>query len=230
MRCQECGKSNPENSKICGTCGTKLSDISSGGMKSGSTNVTPDTASMESGTPTMIGRPANSPSWDGPVEANIQFQQSEKNPPVNKNINSCPKCGHYPLIEDNKIVTCPNCEYSTAQKNSEQNSRTNKKNSEPTQKFSDIHLPGDNNFSLTNIKTNQKLEFDQEEVIINRSSLESDSSSISREKHAVVTQVNGQWYIEDHSTHQATYVQVIGKVPLVPGTVILIGNQFYKFD
>ncbi|MDG1279303.1 MAG: FHA domain-containing protein [Algoriphagus sp.] len=233
MRCAECGKSNPENSKICGTCGTKLTDLKSSGVKSGNPihrPLTDDT--YDSGTPTLMGKPSNSHSWDEPLDYREIKKDSkfEKEFSLKSNIDTCPDCGHYPLYKENKQIICPNCEFLGGQKNEELNPNGYRIKSEPTQKIEGFTLPGEDNFSLTNLKTNQKIKFDLAEVVLNRTSLESENSSISRDKHAVISQINGKWYIQDLSTHQATYVQVIGQIPLVSGTVILMGNQFFKFD
>jgi uncharacterized Zn finger protein (UPF0148 family) len=232
MRCPECGKSNSENSKICGTCGTKLTDLKSSGPKFETpSRKTLMDESKEAGNPTMVGKPASTPSWDQADDYRKARSDSHLNDEFLKNnkLESCPDCRHYPLLKEIDSIICPNCGFSTTSKNANKGDSTFQKQ-KATERIEGVSLPGAISFSLTNLKTNQKLKFDKEEVVLNRTSLESENTSISREKHAIIAQVNGQWVIEDSSTHQATYIQVNGKLPLLPGTVILIGNQFFKFD
>lgn len=67
-------------------------------------------------------------------------------------------------------------------------------------------------------------------IVLNRMNTDQHNNTITSKQQAVITCENGQWYIEDRSTLQSTYVRVKGKVPIQPGDIILLGNREFEFE
>ncbi len=90
-------------------------------------------------------------------------------------------------------------------------------------------------FSLTAVKrmgerhTPGEREYDGTEVVLNRANTEPDNGSITSREQAVITNVDGRWFIEDRSEQKTTFVQAGHKVELHDGDIILIGNRLFTF-
>ena len=66
-------------------------------------------------------------------------------------------------------------------------------------------------------------------MILNRDNTEQNNSSITSRQQAIVTRVDGHWYIEDRSEQKTTFVQAAKKVELHDGDIILLGNRLFEF-
>ena len=75
----------------------------------------------------------------------------------------------------------------------------------------------------------EEQEYEGKEVILNRDNTEQNNSSITSRQQAIVTRVDGHWYIEDRSEQKTTFVQAAKKVELHDGDIILLGNRLFEF-
>lgn len=76
----------------------------------------------------------------------------------------------------------------------------------------------------------ESIELTEKENIINRNtSILQNNQTISQEKHAVLSQQDGEWYIEDFSSTKRTFVIVRDKTKLEDGDIIILGNKFIEF-
>jgi hypothetical protein len=83
---------------------------------------------------------------------------------------------------------------------------------------------------LVDENTGTPLEFEGDEISLNRDSLDPDNSSISSAEHAKFHYNNGSWMVEDCSSNNATFIQVKGKVPVENGTFIIVGDKVYRVE
>lgn len=72
-------------------------------------------------------------------------------------------------------------------------------------------------------------EYEGREVVLNRDNTEPGNPSITSRQQAVITNENGQWFIEDHSEQKTTFVQAGKKIELHDGDIILLGNRLFEF-
>lgn len=235
-RCIECGFSNQSHHSICEKCGTPLTD-----SPDISNNAPLKTNNDYNQAKTVKGRDPNLPYWDDnstPVPPPIvgNFQENIQDHSTNKN---CPKCS-YPLI--NNASTCPNCGIDIITKsNAIHNEPTPKvaenyinqqqvSNKKATVKIGDIfNVATTPKCELQVEKTGVTLSFEGEMVELSRGNLDPKNPTISQVSHAQLSFENGQWYLTDQSSNHATFVQVSEKIPLKNGTIILLGNQIYRF-
>ncbi len=222
MRCLECGYQNEESASSCMKCGTALTaapQVETPKAPPVEDSSAPKTIkqsndSKSSGAPTMKGKVVDMPAWDEPEES--RAPKTEKK----HTYFTCGECQYYPLQEPaNEKNPCPNC-----------GSNGKSKAATPgTQKLGDIRL-GDVNYSLT-LKDDQNeisLAFEDGIAMANREVLDEKNKSISANKHAAFSVENGDLFLEDKSSNQATFVQVTGKVKLENGANIILGNKIYE--
>lgn len=74
-----------------------------------------------------------------------------------------------------------------------------------------------------------EMEYEGKEVVLNRSNTEENNPSITSRQQAVVSNVDGHWYIEDRSEQKTTFVQAAQKIELHDGDLILLGNRLFEF-
>ena len=74
------------------------------------------------------------------------------------------------------------------------------------------------------------LHFDGDEVALNRNNTDPKNMTITSQTQAIICRENGQWKIKDKSDMLTTFVQASDAVELKPGSLILLGNQLYRFD
>jgi hypothetical protein len=67
-------------------------------------------------------------------------------------------------------------------------------------------------------------------IVLDRELLDPANNSISRNGHARLTLVNGEWWLENQSPARTTYVQVGDRVRLKKGDVILLGDRLFRFE
>lgn len=75
----------------------------------------------------------------------------------------------------------------------------------------------------------EEQEYEGSEVLLNRANTEENNPSITSREQAVVTRVDGHWYIEDRSEQKTTFVQAAKKIELHDGDIILLGNRLFEF-
>lgn len=222
MRCLECGYQNEDTASSCLKCGTALTAATK--VETPPAPPVEDTSAPKtikqssepksSGTPTMKGLAVDLPSWDEPEEP--RTPKTEKK----HTYFTCGECQYYPLQEPaNEKNPCPNC-----------GSNGKAKSVAPgTQKLGDIRL-GEANYTLV-LKDDQNeisLEVEDGKAMASREVLDEKNKSISSSKHAAFSIENGDLYLEDQSSNQATFVQVTGKVKLENGAKIILGNKIYE--
>lgn len=67
-------------------------------------------------------------------------------------------------------------------------------------------------------------------VVLNRDNTEPGNFSITSREQAVLTCENGEWFIEDHSSLQTTFVRVARKTPIKDGDIVLMGDREFVFS
>ena len=198
----------------------------------------------------MRGRAASAPSWD-------QSDAHQSNTPDagSASVIKCGACGYYPLrSEPAENSPCINCGY----KGSEKPIAGESKNQPDPVKSQPVSIPvpekvskpkaatgaktmriGQVNLSkespkpilvLVDENTGTPLEFEGDEISLNRDSLDPGNSSISSAEHAKFHFNNGSWMVEDCSSNSATFIQVKGKVPVENGTFIIVGDKVYRVE
>lgn len=246
MRCKNCGWPNKPNERVCMKCGSPLEAESNegyGGAQGGS-----------GGYDGRISKTVREDEIFGGV-ANSGYSREESDSQGDVNSKVCPKCG-YPVRHDSE--KCPNCRFQlnapVREQRNESGSRERPANNDekarrPTRMSSDggsgkhrgtinpymMNAEMDPTFVLKPLRrVNERhdldeLEYDGKEVILNRGNTEQSNSSITSRQQAVVTRVDGHWYIEDRSEQKTTFVQAAHKLELHDGDIILLGNRLFEF-
>ena len=242
MRCKNCGWPNKPNETNCVKCGTPLTSEDDSDMSfSNASNAGTNGGLNETVREEDVFGPA-SQSHDSNKET---IEEAEgKNKP-------CPKCG-YPLRPGTE--KCPNCKFQIS--GSDQSSYSS--DAEPKKKNNTARRPTridlgnggyrggtvnpymmnlelDPSFILNPIKrTNERheleeLEFEGKNVLLNRDNTEVGNQSITSREQAIITNVDGHWYIEDKSEQKTTFVQAANRIELNDGDLILLGNRLFEF-
>lgn len=89
------------------------------------------------------------------------------------------------------------------------------------------------NFSALNTYEDPKfipleLTFSEEEVLLNRTNVEADNPTISRSQHALLTNEDGKWFLENKSSSMATSLVLTKKHELQPGDIVIIGDRTFE--
>lgn len=243
MRCKNCGWPNKPSETNCVKCGTPLiseddSDMSLGNASNGGSNGALNETVMEDD---VFGSRNSSQSSKSNQETVVEPEEANK---------PCPKCG-YPLRPGTE--KCPNCKFQisgSSQSSYSSDPEPKKKNNtarRPTR--IDMGTGGyrgtvnpymmnmdlDPSFVLKPIKrTNERheldeLEFEGKNVTLNRDNTEANNASITSKEQAIITNVDGHWYIEDKSEQKTTFVQAANRIELNDGDLILLGNRLFEF-
>lgn len=168
----------------------------------------------------------------------------------------CPKCG-YPVRTDSD--KCPNCRFPLTSSGSARSDFSSKSEDEfvqqgspqrPTRMTSNeagksiyrgtinpymMNMEMEPTFVLKPLKRmNERHDFEEKEyegkeVVLNRENTEPTNPSITSRQQAVVSRVDGHWYIEDRSEQKTTFVQAFHRVELHDGDLILLGNRLFEF-
>lgn len=72
-------------------------------------------------------------------------------------------------------------------------------------------------------------EYEGDEVTLTRANTDEANASITSREQAVLTNVDGKWFIEDRSSQHTTFVLASHKVELHDGDTILLGNRLFTF-
>jgi uncharacterized Zn finger protein (UPF0148 family) len=147
-----------------------------------------------------------------------------------KDIETCPKC-QYPLrTKPDSSSPCPNCGYTgNHMKTVFDSGKTISINSlsqesEELQEFKFKLIKEDNNSEIEIQST------DEPEVILNRSHLDANNSTISGEQHVIMKFKNKKIYIEDVSSNGSSFIQAKTKMMIQNGSRLVIGNKIYVFS
>ena len=97
-------------------------------------------------------------------------------------------------------------------------------------------LKKEQKFSLTPISEDTGLPegdpiaFEGNCIDLSRNNTAPKNSTITSHTQATIAYHEGKWSIEDKSEYKTTFVQAFGKIEIQQGTLILLGNQLYRFD
>lgn len=234
MRCKNCGWENPDNSVRCEKCNAPLTGSMGGNVNS------------ESGF-----RPSSEP--ERPLSGTIKEVDVFSSSSVDILKDSCPRCG-YPLRSDMKI--CPSCGTPVnASKKAEPNVNASKKCPkcgspvEANEKFcsncgAPLRMGTVNNWinpsqgvfctlkpiAWTNEGIDyQPISYSGDTIILKRENTDPNNNSITSKEQAVLTNDGNNWYIENRSEMETTYLQVRKKTKLESGDVIILGNRMFEF-
>lgn len=244
MRCNNCGWENAPGNAKCEKCNAPLK----GSMVGPSPSSNPQPSSQN-----------NSGSVNTPLRGTLNERDafggssssSSGGINIKKGDNKCPNCGY--LVSSN-MNTCPSCGNSL--KGGSTGGSTQSKvcsgcgaqlitgaqfcaqcgrpvkmgtiNSGP-------QAGGGSFFTLRPISWDketvqyQPVSYSGVSVSLNRGNTDPNNSSITSKVQAVITNVNGEWYIEDKSAFQSTLIHVRGKVKLQDGDIIVLGNRKFEF-
>lgn len=205
MRCKNCGWENPEGSLRCSKCNAPLV----GSM-------------VERGVSPEDNKPLS-----GTVREDVEVEAvvSEKN---------CPRCG-YPIRPDSDL--CPSCgcplDAAPVQQPVEQpvsagpvggtvNSWMN-----PEKGVFCTLKP----IAWVNEKIDyQPVSYSGDKIILKRSNTDANNNSISSKAQAQLTNDGKDWYIENKSDQETTFIKVSRKTKLEPGDIIVLGNRLFEFQ
>ena len=254
MRCKNCGWENPDNAIRCEKCNAPLSgsmvdrDSHSGDPQPGSYSERPLSGTVKESSVFPSASVNNQgtrrrPSADSYDDVNV----NESAP------STCPKCG-YPLRPDMKV--CPSCgtPLRNAPKNEPNAVATKKcpKCGSPVkanEKFcgncgAPLRMGTVNNWinpsqgvfcTLKPIAwTNEGIEYQPisysgDTIILNRSNTDPNNNSITSKEQAALIHDGNDWFIENRSEQETTYLKVSKKTKLENGDVIILGNRLFEF-
>lgn len=248
MRCKNCGWPNKPNERVCAKCHTPLEaendDVAYGGSM-------PGNAGDEE-------RPLGKTVMEDEVFGLGRKANVEPEPRMKTRTGEaiqCPKCG-YPVRSG--VERCPNCNFSLSRTSTEperpsrempSNGRGDEPGRRPTRMDNQskktgyrgtvnpymMNLEMESTFVLKPLKRMnerhelEEREYEGSEVLLNRANTEDNNPSITSREQAVVTRVDGRWYIEDRSEQKTTFVQAAKRIELHEGDIILLGNRLFEF-
>ena len=235
MRCKNCGWENPDNLTRCEKCGTALSgggapyQAAPAAAPAQNFNKTVNEAVVfPDAAPAAPAAAAAAPTFHAPVQGGGSF---------------CPKCG-YPLRAG--VHVCPNCHEVTTEAEVEQVpiSKPAAPKAAPKQQVAApvgggtvnpwVQVAAGAHCSLEpvaqdGVETPAALELKGEKHELNRANLDPENQTITSKVQANLFFEDGQWYIEDKSAQQTTFIHADGKAALKEGDVILMGNRQFIF-
>lgn len=201
MRCKNCGWENPDNLTKCEKCGTALE----GGMPYQAASVTPVQ------------------NFNKTVNEAVAFPSE----PVKEGGSFCPKCG-YPLRPG--VQVCPNCHATaTVSEASAAQQPVGTGTVNPWGKVSAGAACSLEPIAQEGTPTPDTLSLRGETHDLNRDNLDPNNPTITSKIQATLSFENGQWFIEDKSAQQTTFIHVNSKAVLKEGDVVLMGNRQYIF-
>lgn len=257
MRCKNCGWPNKPNEKVCVKCHTPLEAENDTVLESGNTydsgrrsEAPLNKTVME--TDVFGGSPHGSQGGNSPVTSYNKDTQSEKT-----DTQPCPKCGYPVRIGSEKCPNCNFAISQNAStpprsvgNNGKYENDSFTETHRPTRMNNDsgksplkrgtvnpytMNLEIEPSFVLKPLRRMnerhdlEEQEYEGKEVVLNRDNTEQGNPSITSRQQAVVSRVDGHWFIEDKSEQKTTFVQAARKVELHDGDLILLGNRLFVF-
>lgn len=252
MRCKNCGWPNKPGESACVKCHTPLMpsydqlDPSNGAEMSQSSRPLSKTV--------LEGAVFDEKRQNDNPQGNSERANSGNS--VNSDtLTNCPKCG-YPLRAG--VEKCPNCRFLLVPNQQPQDqecprshngmedapmrrqtrvasANETKGNYKGTVNPYMMSLEADPTFTLKPIRRMDERhdfaeqEYEGDEVVLNRDNTERNNLSITSKQQAVVTNIDGRWFIEDKSEQKTTFVQASCKTELHDGDIILLGNRMFQF-
>ena len=77
--------------------------------------------------------------------------------------------------------------------------------------------------------TPETIKYSGNSIVLNRDNTDPDNYSITSKEQAVLTYEDDNWFIEDKSQMQTTYIHVSKKTKLEDGAIIILGNRRFTF-
>lgn len=75
----------------------------------------------------------------------------------------------------------------------------------------------------------EPVSFSGNEIVLNRANTDENNNSITSKIQAIITHENGEWFIENKSSMQTTFLRLNRKLKLHDGDVIVLGNRMLEF-
>lgn len=156
-------------------------------------------------------------------------------PPWDRKSISCPRCS-YPLMSPISTTTpCPNCGNTGVEVALEQKTRLVDQMMEHKVPIQVHDLPFSNKCRLIEEPHGRiKKEIGAKEsgiteIVLNRKHIDPTNTTISSEKHILLKNQDGKWYVRDLSSNGATLMQVLEKQVLSSDARLALGNKFFRF-
>lgn len=243
MRCKNCGWPNKPEEKFCVKCHSPL--------EAAAEALPPVPGAGGGAVPPSPPSPPSPP--DAPCQQTVReedvFGQKGAAAAAEGADKKCPRCG-YPLRSE--AEKCPNCNYQLSGQPVSGYKKTQLSEDrpvgprQPTRPLGGGKYGGTVNpymqdvasvpsFGLKPLKRQnerhelEEREYEGESVTLNRANTEEGNASITSRQQAVVTRVDGRWYIEDTSELRTTFVQAARRTELHDGDIILLGNRLFEF-
>lgn len=192
------------------------------------------TGSMGSGKPHVpVSQTGDSDVLKGTIPEGRVFGSAADNPVKGNGVQStCRKCG-YPIVR--RMNVCPNCG-ELVDGVAEQFLRDMPKASVLSGTINPWMSPPGGTFCTLRPLAWQgenieyaPLSYPGEKIILNRANTDPNNQSITSKVQAEIVCENGEWFLEDRSEQQTTYVHVGRKTKLESGDIIILGNRRFEF-
>ena len=239
MRCKNCGWINEDGVSVCEKCHAPLeSTANSGGTESISDRVhgtvseriifdEPESESVALSTCPQCGYPISPGMSSCP---NCEYSLGKK---LNKE-SKCPKCGKRTSSEDK---FCSSCGWELSSKIDHISNDHIQRSGLGTIMAGPSSNPETNVFcTLKPIAWNGEdvsynpITYSGDQIILNRANTDANNNSITSKIQAILTYEDGEWYIENKSELNSTYIRLgHHKVKLDSGDVIVLGNREFEF-
>lgn len=241
MRCKNCGWPNEPGETTCKKCHAPLDSSS---VESATIVQNPSMPDMTSELRKTVLEPQimNQHIADSPVAGGNNCPQCGF--PLRPNSEKCPKCGT-PVGKGNVVnnvrqytVVEPGLSHPNVPNDSPYSKGVGFRHMNNEQKTVNPYLEGFEPIPACSLKPVKRsserkgfdaVEYEGEEVLLNRGNTDPENVTIASEEQAVITKENGKWYIVDKSETKTTFVQASNKTELEDGSVILLGNRLFEF-
>ena len=239
MRCKNCGWENQDGSLRCSKCNAPLS----GSM-------------VENNHPQSNSSSRNSSEnpLNGTLKESSVFSEDNRSTNLHSKPRSCPKCG-YPIHPDMKV--CPSCGKSLTTIEESQGKQSSEKKcpkcgtmAKANENFcpncgTPLRMGTVNNWmnpsqgvfcTLKPIAWNnegvnyQPISYSGDTIVLTRSNTDPNNNSITSKEQAVLTHDGNDWFIENKSEQETTFIKVSKKTKLTAGDVIILGNRLFEFN
>lgn len=253
MRCNYCGMQNDDTATTCNHCGKPLQQAA---QRTGQATPQPTGVPHR---PTLLEpgkRPDLDLIEDFPTKAEPQQMTNcaKCNYPLQRDATTCPNCGtpvmgnsqpsshhvHMPtvIVSQSEKQPQPQPQNSGVTFNTPEPPRPQNKKNIGNGTVSFYNNPQgmfQTEFSLTPLKRNNEkhdfatLNFEGDEVALNRDNLEPNNKTITSQTQAVITCEDGKYFIIDQSDFKTTFVQAKDKIEIKDGDIVLMGSRMFEF-
>ena len=76
----------------------------------------------------------------------------------------------------------------------------------------------------------QPISYSGDTIVLTRSNTDPNNNSITSKEQAVLTHDGNDWFIENKSEQETTFIKVSKKTKLTAGDVIILGNRLFEFN